>query len=294
MHLLAFAQCSFFSTWRVKQQSGEKLLNFIPIKCFSELLFAQRRLDDVALLLLKHEDFFLNGAARDELVTRDDTRLADTMHAIGCLIFNGGVPPRIEMNHRVRRGKVQPDTASFEADQKHRRGTALKLFHHFAALSGRAIKITVFDLLLVQLLLEQRQHADELAEQEHAMAAIGDFLEQFVERFELPRYFSRRLRRGRRRKRNRFLSFAAFARHFQQPQVTTNLSQPQQRGEDHQLALRETLRAHRFQNFFPTELHHLLINCTLLVVQFAERDLFNLFRKLGCHIALKSTQNEWL
>ena len=72
--------------------------------------------------MLQVERPFLDGATGDELDRGDDVFLADAMGAVGRLRFDGGIPPRVEMNHGVRGGEVQADSAGFEADQEDRDG----------------------------------------------------------------------------------------------------------------------------------------------------------------------------
>ena len=66
------------------------------------------------------QDLFLDRVARDQLVGGDDARLADAMGAIGRLRFDRRVPPRIEMDHGVGRGKVEADAACFQTDEEDR------------------------------------------------------------------------------------------------------------------------------------------------------------------------------
>ena len=166
-----------FGTWLTGETSGN---NWIE-----RLLAADGRLDDFALAVLQRQDFFLHRVARDELVAGHDLGLADAMRAVGGLVFHRRIPPRIEMNHRVRARQVQAHAAGFQADEKHRdRGVALKSLHHRAAIGGRAVEVTELNVFRRELLLEQRQHAHELAEDQHAMAAVDDFLQQFAEHLQ--------------------------------------------------------------------------------------------------------------
>jgi len=82
---------------------------------------------------LQRENLFLDSAARDELVTGDNPGLADAMGAVAGLVFDGGIPPRIEMDDGVRRSEVESDAAGFEADEEHGDVSCLELLHDFAA-----------------------------------------------------------------------------------------------------------------------------------------------------------------
>jgi hypothetical protein len=60
------------------------------------------------------DDGFLDGAARDQADDGDGAALADAVAAIGGLIFDGGVPPGIEVDDGVGGGEVEASAASFE------------------------------------------------------------------------------------------------------------------------------------------------------------------------------------
>ena len=74
--------------------------------------------DERTLGAVQREDLLLDGAARDEPVDRDRLVLADAVRAIGGLIFDGGVPPRIEVDHVVGAGEVDAGAAGLERDQE--------------------------------------------------------------------------------------------------------------------------------------------------------------------------------
>ena len=167
-------------------RSGEQVLYLIPRESAGELLFAaEHGVDDFAFALLKLKNLLLDRVARDELVAGDDPCLPDSMRAVGGLIFDGGIPPRIEVNHGVCSGKVQTYATRLKADEEHGNGRrVLKAADDCGAIAGRAVEVTEFNVLGGELRLDDREHRDELAEHEHAMAAIDDFLEKFGKEFE--------------------------------------------------------------------------------------------------------------
>jgi hypothetical protein len=48
--------------------------------------------------------------------------LAEAVGAVGGLVFDGGVPPRVVVDHRVGGGEVEADAAGLEADEEDRHG----------------------------------------------------------------------------------------------------------------------------------------------------------------------------
>ena len=92
--------------------------------------------------------------------------LPDPVGAIGGLILDRRVPPRIVMNNRVRGSQIQPDTASFQADQEQRHVAGLEFPHRRRAVLGIARQFDEFDLVFLQSGLDQRQHFGELGEQQ--------------------------------------------------------------------------------------------------------------------------------
>src|SRR5881394_2951235 len=118
---------------KLEQTLTEQLLDFGPVQRGSELLLPQRALNNFALLLLEGQNLLFHGAARDELVAGDDTGLADAVGAISGLVFDGGIPPWVEVNHGVRAGQVQAHAAGFKTDEENGRRAALKFLHDLAA-----------------------------------------------------------------------------------------------------------------------------------------------------------------
>src|SRR5580765_5293617 len=140
--------------------SLKQTLNFLPGQVVRQRLFAaESGLDDGALLLLERQNLLLHRAARDELVAGHHACLADAMGAIRGLDFHRRVPPRVEMDDRVRAGERKANTAGLEADKKHGDfRVALEFFHHSTAIGRRAIEVTELYVLRRELVLEQPEH----------------------------------------------------------------------------------------------------------------------------------------
>ena len=57
---------------------------------------------------------FFEGAATDEFVDHDVALLADAEGAVRGLVFDGRIPPAVEMNHVRGGGEVEAGAAGFE------------------------------------------------------------------------------------------------------------------------------------------------------------------------------------
>ena len=93
----------------------------------------------------------LDGARRDEAVDGDGLVLPDAVGAVGGLVFDGRVPPRVEVHHGVRPREVETDATGFETDQKDRHLFCLKSLHDIGAVSGLTVEVTKIDLLRGEL-----------------------------------------------------------------------------------------------------------------------------------------------
>src|SRR2546422_6250153 len=133
------------------------------------------------------------------------------MRPVGGLGFDRWIPPWVEVNHGIGASEVQADAAGLEADQKDgKRIVALETVDDFAAVGSRAIEEGIGDFLGFKPLANKCQHAHELAEDQHTMAAVDDLLEQFAEKIEFAGS-----------------GFRIRLLQLQQPQVATNLPQAQ-------------------------------------------------------------------
>ena len=132
------------------------------------------------------DHLFLDAALEHELVDGHRSRLADAMGAIGGLLFDRRVPPRIEMDDVVGSGQVDADATGLEAEQEHLALAALKCGHRFIAcfLRRAAIEILVVDAFLVEARAHQTEKIDELRKHQGTMTVVGEFLHQLDQLFE--------------------------------------------------------------------------------------------------------------
>ena len=144
------------------------------------------RADDVLRqfgLLLDHLiDPLLQRAKADELVHLHRAHLADAERAVGRLILNRGIPPTVVVEHVIRRGEVQPQSARLERQHEDRHSAigSLEAIDESLALVRRrpAVQEKRF---AIQVILNHRgqevAHLAELAEDEGLLAAGDDFLQ---------------------------------------------------------------------------------------------------------------------
>src|SRR5947209_9037358 len=79
-------------------------------------LAVERRRGERPFPRLQLEDALLDGAGGDQLVDEDRLVLADAVGAVGRLVLNRRVPPRVVVDHRVGGGEVEAAPARLEAD----------------------------------------------------------------------------------------------------------------------------------------------------------------------------------
>src|SRR5215218_7119728 len=91
------------------------------------------------------QDLFLNRCSRDKFIYSDHAFLTDTVGAVGCLHFDGGVPPRVEVKHGVRRCQIQTSTASLKTDEEDRNAQAVKFVDLLHAVVRLPIQVAVAD-----------------------------------------------------------------------------------------------------------------------------------------------------
>src|SRR5436190_1457293 len=75
--------------------------------------------------------------------------------------------------------------SSFSANGSSASSVGLKSCNDFSTVFGGAVQVTVGRAFVVQPLANDRKHADKLAEDENAMAAVDYFFKQFTEELQL-------------------------------------------------------------------------------------------------------------
>jgi len=158
-------------------------------------------------------------SASPRAVDHHGTSLADAVRAIGRLILDGRVPPRVEQENVIGGGEVEPGPAGLERDQHHRRaGVVLEAAHHPSAVPGRAVEPDEIDAGLLQLRLCEIEERGPLREDQRLVPLGDDAVQRLHQQLELGRGRGRLTRN--------------------QTRVTGGLSQAQQRfeGREHAAA----------------------------------------------------------
>src|SRR6267378_4298132 len=101
------------------------------------------------------------------------------MRARRGLLLHRPIPPRIEVDHRIRAGQVESRAARFQADEKKwNTRVILEAVHFGLTFHGLSVEITETQFSPPGLVAEEMQHAHELAEEEHAMPAVDGLVDQ--------------------------------------------------------------------------------------------------------------------
>ena len=114
-----------------------------------------------------------DGAIADEFVDEDGFVLADTVGAVGSLIFGGGVPPGVEVDHGVGGSKVEAGATGFKGDEKNGDVFALEFVDEIAAVFGGSGEEEVADAAGGELAFDERKHGGKLRKEKDP-AALGE------------------------------------------------------------------------------------------------------------------------
>ena len=116
------------------------------------------------------------------------------MGAVDRLALHRGIPPGVEQEDVVRRRQVQAEAAGLQADQEHLAvRVVLEPLHPRLPVPRAAVEVGVGDFLLVQPLLDDRQHARELGEHQGLVSLVEDLAQLRQEHVELGAGFARPL-----------------------------------------------------------------------------------------------------
>ena len=124
-------------------------------------------------------DFFLDGVAHEEALDEDGLLLTHAMRAVAGLVFDGRIPPGIEMEDVAGAGQIQACTSGLEADEEKGRAFAsLIVFDEGLALllRGAAVEALEGDLVGLEMQFEEVERLRKLAENEGGMAFCRKFL----------------------------------------------------------------------------------------------------------------------
>jgi hypothetical protein len=75
---------------------------------------------------LQGEDLFLDAAGHDQLVDEHRLVLPEAVGAVGGLVLDRRVPPRVVVDHGIGGGQVEAEAAGLEADQEDRHPALLE------------------------------------------------------------------------------------------------------------------------------------------------------------------------
>src|SRR5687767_4917682 len=133
----------------------------------------QQLVRQLALRLDHRIDFLLQGTATNELVNQNVLRLPHTERTVRCLVFDGRVPPAVEM-HDVRcRGQVKPGAAGLQGKHEEAyRLILLKAAHQILALLYLGIAMQYKSRAFedgAEKISDRASHLAKLSEDEHLL-----------------------------------------------------------------------------------------------------------------------------
>ena len=102
------------SSTSVSRLFREEESQIIQGEALGEAFFSQDVIRQCAFLFLQLADFLLDGVAHEQSVSHHFPGLADAVSAVDGLVFNRGIPPRIEEDNVRSRGKIQSKPAGLE------------------------------------------------------------------------------------------------------------------------------------------------------------------------------------
>ena len=154
---------------------------------FDGIAFGEKLICQIALALVERLDLVLDGVGGLEVVDGDLLVLPKSMRAVGGLVFDGRVPPGVEVDDVVGLGEVEAEAARLEADEEYRRIAFLEILDGGGALAGGlpAVEVFVGDPRIVQSRSDDGQEFNELAEYKNFMAISQDLPQQCHEGIEL-------------------------------------------------------------------------------------------------------------
>ena len=78
--------------------------------------------------LMQRDDFLFDGIGGYDAIDGDGFLLSDAVGAVARLLFDGRVPPRVEMNHIVGGSQVQTQSARLQTDEEERHVPLLECY----------------------------------------------------------------------------------------------------------------------------------------------------------------------
>ena len=232
-------------------------------------------IDHFALLFLQFVDAFLDRAGRNHTDDLDDFFLAETVHTVGSLAFDGWVPPRVVEDNRISASQIQSGPPGFQGNQEKILLALVEASRQAQTIliRGLAIEVKISFACRIQLLTDDGQHLRELGEQDNASAVLFG-LRQILHQ---PVQFAR----------------TAFVIGHDQGRIATNLAQARQSCQYFDPVLVQRIRVqHRF-GFLAHQLQLGQVRCLLFFGHFDVGDRFDLRRQILQHVSLQPAQDEW-
>jgi hypothetical protein len=96
-------------------------LEVVHAEALGEFLFAEDVFGEGLFAFLQFADLFFDAVLDEQTVGDDFGGLADAMRSIDGLVFNGGIPPRIEEDDVAGGGEVEAGPTGFQRDEENSR-----------------------------------------------------------------------------------------------------------------------------------------------------------------------------
>ena len=178
------------------------------------------------------------------------------------------------MNDHVCTGEVEACAPGFQGDEKHRFFTAIEGVYQPQALlgGGGAIEVEAVDAFFGQMLADKIQHACELGEEQHPVAAVQGVLEQLVQEIQL--------------------AAAAAIIVKKESRMAAKLAQAREERQDFDAALFKALRGKLFLHFLAGFSQPGGVDFALARRHFGAHFAFHLGRQLFEHFFLQAPQQE--
>ena len=118
------------------------------------------------------ENALLDGVDDDEPIDRHRPALTNAVGAVGGLVLDRRVPPRVEVDDVVCSRQIKACATRLETNQEKIPAPTLERRHALRTLLGgyRAINVLIAYAMLIQRLADFRQMAGELAEHQGLVA----------------------------------------------------------------------------------------------------------------------------
>ncbi len=200
--------------------------------------------------------------------------LANPVGPVGGLVFDGRVPPGVIVNDHVCASEVEAGAASLQGDEEDRFFTAVEGVYKPQALlgGGGAVEVEAVDAFLGQMLADEIQHACELGEQQHPMAAFQSVLQQLVQEVQL--------------------AAAAVIIIKKERRMAAELTQACEERQNFDTALFEALGGELFLHFLPGFSQPGGINLALARCHFGAHFAFHFRRQFFEHFFFQTSQQE--